>query len=256
VAACDVDGDGRAEVVTGAGPGGGAHVRVFKLQGTSLVELVSFLAYDPGFIGGVYVACGDVDGDGVGELIIGAGWGGGPHVAVYRVTGGGIVGVASFFAFDPGFTGGVRVAAGDVNGDGRAEIVTAAGPGGGPHVRVVALAGDAAQEVSSFFPYEPGFVGGVFVAAGPVTGDGRAEIVTGTDAGGGPHVRAFTGTGADAGVSFLAFDGGFLGGVRVAVMPKAGVPYPIITAAGPGAGPVVRTFRADGAAVGAELLAY
>jgi hypothetical protein len=256
VAACDVDGDGRAEIVTGAGFGGGSHVRVFKLVGTAVVELAGFLAYDPGFRGGVYVACGDVDGDGRGELIVGAGGGGGPHVGIFRVAGDRVVPLASFLAFDPAFIGGIRVAAGDLDGDGRAEIVVGAGPGGGPHVRVFALAGDSAREVVSFFAYGPTFAGGVFVAAGAVAGGGAGGIVTGPDAGGGPHVRVFTGAGAELGPGFLAFDPAFGGGVHVAAVSLAGSAYQVVAATGPGLAPRLRTFRADGSATGIDLLAY
>lgn len=95
------------------------------------------------------------------------------------------------------------MAAADVDGTGRASIVVGAGPGEGPHVRVLELAGAVPQEVASFFAYGAQFTGGVLVAAGDVLGDGRAEILSG--AGGGPHVRAFTGAGVASGTSFLAY---------------------------------------------------
>ena len=69
-----------------------------------------------------------------GLLATGAGPGAGPHVRVFDVSTG--LPVRDFFAYAPGFTGGVRVALGDVNGDGIPDLVTGAGPGGGPHVRV------------------------------------------------------------------------------------------------------------------------
>ena len=90
--------------------------------------------------------------------------------------------VASFYAYDPAFTGGVDVAAADVTGDGVAEIITGAGPGGGPHVRAFSLAGGVVTEVASFYAYDPAFTGGVHVAAADLTGDGVAEIITGSRA--------------------------------------------------------------------------
>ena len=167
-------------------------MRVFSLAGGVVTEVASFFAYDPAFPGGVSVAAGDVTGDGVAEIITGAGPGGGPHVRAFSLAGGVVTEVASFFAYDPAFPGGVSVAAGDVTGDGVAEIITGAGPGGGPHVRAFSVAGGVATEVASFFAYDPAFPGGVNVAAGDLTGDGVAEIITGAGPGGGPHVRAFS----------------------------------------------------------------
>ena len=214
----DVNRDGVPDVITGAIAGGGPHVKVF--DGTSGAELYSFFAYDPGFRGGVTVAAGDVNADGWADVVTGAGPGGGPHVKAFSGKDG--TELASYFPYDAGFTGGVRVATGDFNNDGRDEIVTAAGPTGGPHVRLFGVDATVASPFTavaglpdSFFAYDPGFTGGVWVAVGDTNGDGTADIVTGADTGGGPHVRAFNGkTGAEL-ASFFAFDSDFTGGVRV-----------------------------------------
>lgn len=107
------------------------------------------------------------------------------------------------------------MAAGDVNGDGRADLVTGAGAGGGPHVKV--FDGRTVAEIRSFFAFESAFTGGVTVATGDVDGDGVADIITGAGPGAaGGHVKAFSGsTGAEI-RSFLPFDVGFTGGVSVA----------------------------------------
>ena len=94
-------------------------------------------------------------------------------------------------AFDPTFTGGVRVAVGDVNGDGVEDVIAAAGPGGGPNVKV--FSGVDGSLMFSFFAYDPSFTGGVFVAAGDTNNDGKADIITGAGAGGGPHVKVSAG---------------------------------------------------------------
>jgi hypothetical protein len=260
VACGDVDGDGLADIVTGAGPGGGPHVRAFALGGGSPTEVAGFLAFDPAFRGGVHVAVGDVTGDGVRDLVVGAGPGGGPHVRVFD----GVTGaeVRSFVAYDPGFRGGVFVAAADLTGDGVADIITGAGPGGGPHVNV--FDGATGALVSSFYAYQcddpvagPCFGGGVSVAAGDVTGDGRADLVTGAGPGGSPHVRVFDGvTGAEV-RSFVAYDPAFTGGAFVAAGDVTGDGRAdILTGAGPGGGPHVKVFDGVTGAEVASFLAY
>lgn len=159
VATGDVNGDGRDDIITGAGPGGGPHVKVFN--GKSLELHLSFFAYATGFLGGVYVAAGDVNNDGAADIVTGAGPGGGPHVKVFD--GPTLWLTHNFSAYDTNFNGGVRVAAGDVNGDGFADIITGAGPGGGPHVK--AFDSQNQDLLHNFFAYDPTFKGGVFVGS-------------------------------------------------------------------------------------------
>jgi lysophospholipase L1-like esterase len=267
VAACDLDGapDGLDEIVTGAGPGGGPHVTVVKLDasGSPIATLASFFAFDGGFTGGVFVACGDLDGSGP-LIVVGAGRGGAPHVRAFRLNGavpGGVVDAGvSFFAYDAGFTGGVHVAVGKLGGDpgGHAEIITGAGAGGGPHVRTFRLdmtaPGGVVESSIGFFAYDPGFTGGVFVAADDLDGDGRAELITGAGPGGGPHVRILR-RGADARFTeltgFFAYAPEFHGGVFVGTAGPQ-----VLTGAGPGGGPHVRGFTIAGVPTAVSFFAY
>ena len=230
--------------------------------GTGVVtEVTSFLAFDPAFAGGVSVVAGDVTGDGVAEIITGAGAGGWPQVRAFSLAGGVVTEVASFLAFDQAFAGGITVAAGDVTGDGVAEFITGAGTGGWPHVRAFSLAGGVVTEVASFLAFDQAFAGGVTVAAGDVTGDGVAEFITGARAGGWPQVRAFSLAGGVVTevASFLAFDQAFAGGVTVAAGDVTGDGVAeFITGARAGGWPQVRAFSLAGGVVTevASFLAY
>ena len=250
VASGDLNGDGAADIVVGSGPGAGPHVRTF--DGRNGQQLLSFFAYEAGFTRGVNVATGDVNGDGSADIVVGTG-NGPAHVKVFD--GRTSAQLASFFAFEAGFTGGVNVGAGDVNGDGRDDIVVGAA-GGAAHVKV--FDGATLNELSSFFPFPSPFVGGVNVATGDVNGDGRADLIVGGGSGApGGHVKVFSGSTGTELLSFFAFETSFTGGVRVASGDVSGDGRSdLIVGAGPGpldGQPHVKVF--DGA-TGAELASF
>jgi type VI secretion system secreted protein VgrG len=130
------------------------------------------------------------------------------------------VALGQFAPFGPTFQGGIRVATGDLTGDGVDEIVVAPGWGRVGEVRVYTLGGVL---LTSFLPYGPTFMGGVQVAVGDVDGDGVNDIVT-VPSLGPSEVRVFrnvivagmpTFNAAAPYRDFLAFPASFIGGAVV-----------------------------------------
>ena len=259
---CDINNDGEYEIIAGAGSGGGPQVRVYKRDGTPIMQ---FFAYRENFRGGINVACGDLNDDGYKEIVVGSGNSGGPHVRIFDNTG---KLRGQFFAYNPNFRGGVNVSVGDVDGDGNSEIVTGSGVRGGPHVRIfngqgviqghffafdehlrygvnvtvakidndnkdiksriiatlatggeptVKVFDDHGKKLSEFLAYSSDFRGGVNIAAGDIDNDGYDEVVTGAGIGGSPHVRMFEAKGKFLG-AFYAFGQNYENGVNVGVM--------------------------------------
>ncbi len=222
VASADLNGDGYPEIVTGAGFGGGPHVKVF--DGKTLTETASFFAYDPSFNGGVFVAAGG------GRIATGAGFGGGPHVRVFDPTGNEL---SSFFAFAPTFKGGVRVALGDLDADGVPEIAATTGRGASVQVRVF---GGTGGLFTSFAPFTLGFTGGAYVAIG------GGRIAVSADSGAAPHVKTFDPFGNEQS-SFFAYATSFKGGVRVAFADSdADGVVELVTAPGAKGGPHIKAY--------------
>jgi hypothetical protein len=231
VASGDVNGDLRADFVVTPDRGGGPRVTVF--DGASMKVLANFFGIDdPNFRGGARAALGDINNDQVDDLVVSAGFGGGPRVAAFdgrsvRVN----VPVKlfnDFFAFESTLRNGTFAAVGDVDGDGFGDLIFGAGPGGGP--RVVAYSGNDLLRTggalltfkANFFAGDANQRQGVPVAALELDGDGRADIVAGSGPGG-RRVTAYLGSQIQAAGqppvfrSFDAFDQNFnpLGGVFV-----------------------------------------
>jgi hypothetical protein len=107
----------------------------------------SFLAYASGFLGGVNVTVGDLNGDGVADVVTGAGPGAGPDVRAYN--GGTFALRGAFLAYDAAFVGGANVAVKEV--DGAAEIVT--GTQKGP-ANVAVFDGETFAEELSYLSFQ------------------------------------------------------------------------------------------------------
>jgi hypothetical protein len=239
VTAGDITGDNIAEIVVTPDQTGGPRVVVYRLSGTNtFTEFASFIGItdDPNFRGGVRAGIADVNADGIGDIIVAAGFGGGPRVAVFN---GATVGTGSapaklfndFFAFAPDLRDGTFVSGGDINADGYADIITAAGPGGAPRVQVVSgymalvaggvdLMGNSQNLVlANFFAGNPDNRQGARVAAKNLDGDLFADIVTGDGQSVGGRTNTYLGSTLVTGVTtpnttFEAFPG-FSGGVFV-----------------------------------------
>ncbi|MDD5289851.1 MAG: putative glycoside hydrolase [Patescibacteria group bacterium] len=167
----DINGDEKKEIITGTKKGGGPHVRIFDLNGKLLNK--GFFAFDKNLRGGVNVAAGDVNGDGSDEIIAGAGSGQKPEVKIFNADGKEIN--STFLAYAIGFRGGVNVAALDLNKDNKDEIITGAGFGGGPHVRIFNITGT--PQGKGFFAFDKNKRNGVKVSSADVDGDGEEEII-------------------------------------------------------------------------------
>ena len=242
VAIGDVNGDGYADLITGTGVGGGPHIKVFDLRGGQPVTIASFFAFEPTFMGGVYVATGDINADGYADVIVGAGQTGGPRVKVFNGAAGYAINTIApamdFFAYDPSFTGGVTVSAGNRDTQQESdEVITGAGVGGGPNIRSFNAAG---QLIDNFFAFSTGITSGIFIAAGYVDSDGTADIIAGTGFGTTTQVAAFFSTGARP--TALPFTNVFIGGARVGVVVNSLGQEAFAAAAGPGGGPQVNIF--------------
>jgi hypothetical protein len=198
VASGDVNGDGTSDIIAAAGGGNKAHVRVFDGATREAFpgKLGGFDAPGASFAGGVYVAAGDLNGDGFAEVVT-VGGSGSPVVGIFDGKTAGAT--PKSIELGDGFTSGARVALGDVNNDGTPDIIVGAvgatATGGG---MVIVYSGkDPTVVLRTHFPFPFLTKRAVSVTSGDLNGDGHAEIVAGALSLDDPQVRILDGaTGA------------------------------------------------------------
>jgi len=219
----DFNNDGFVDVIVGTGPGIATRVRV--LDGKTNEELFSFAPFESSFTGGVFVATGDVNGDQIEDFVVTPDEGGGPRVRVFD--GKTFTQLQDFLGIDDSnFRGGARSSLGDMNNDGVADLLVAAGFGGGPRLAIfngqsIRPGQSVVKLLGDFFVFEQTLRNGVFIASGDLDGDGFSEVIAGGGPGGGPRVFALGGRELLGGMqvqkaNFFAGDANGRGGVRLA----------------------------------------
>lgn len=224
----DVDSDGVDEIIVGSGPGKAASVSIYE-QGGQLVKKFTVFR---GASFGVTVVLGNFSGKGTLDIAVAPRRGGGPQILLYDVNGKQLS--LGFFAYSKNFHGGVNLAAGDIDGDGADEILTAPLTGGGPHVSFFHANG---TKLGDLFPFESTYRGGLSLAAVDINGDGRAEIAAVPLGGRVTEVKISDPFSRQVLVTAKPF-ANFRGGAELSVFQRNGVTE-LLASAGAGGGPQV-----------------
>lgn len=208
VAACDLDGDGRDEIVTAPGPGALPNIKIFDVYGNQVLAKQIWVL-DGKSKRGVNIACGDVTGDGKAEIIAGASIGSG-QVTVHHANGSR---TANFWPFGRTSHNGVQVAVGDVSGDQTKDILVST-ENGSPQVRSYTPRGKRLSLTLN--PFANNFRGGVSLASGDLNGDGMTFVVVSPGAHAQPTVKTYPASDKKLETEFFSYSKNFTGGVRIA----------------------------------------
>ncbi len=173
----DINGDGKEEIILGdASDPNGKGLRVFNINGNE----IAWYEIDDGFTRSDRIAAGDIDGDGIDEIIHGDDSDGYFHIFKYDTSRSNKLREIDDFPAagdDPSreghFNGDDEVACGDVDGDGLEEIIF----GEGNNYHKIYIYDQNGHLL--YVPIDAHFDGSDELAAGDVNQDGLDEIVTG-----------------------------------------------------------------------------
>ncbi len=196
----NVQGDTAPEIVVSFGPGTTPEIWLLSLQGA---HLRTFFAYDKKFHSGVTTALGDLNGDGLQDIVTAPETGGGPNVKAFDGMG---VRLANFSAYPNTVRTGISVTTTDVNNDGVSEILTTA-PISKSLVKIFTVNGVLLQSFSAanFTPRT------LHMAS-----LNSSQLLMGSAAGTPAEVTSYNTDGSIGDVHFFPFGKSYLSGVSVA----------------------------------------
>lgn len=188
----------------------------------------------------VSLATGDINADGIEEIVIGAAPGSEPYVMIFNKEG---KLIKKFLALDKNFRGGVNVAVSVSSNNDQAEIITAPASRGTAQIRIYNNQGKLQKQ---FLAGDKKYIGGLNIAVGDIEGKGENKIVVGYGSGQEPQLKIYSRDGKLIG-AWLAYEKKFRGGVKVAVANVNGRKdhdrAEIIVAPGKGREPQVKIFN-------------
>lgn len=207
VAACDLNGDDIDEILVLPGPGVAQRIRAYSGQGKALAQ------YGFRILGGketrqATFACGDVDGDHRDDIVVALAHGGSPYVTIYGPTG---TVRKRFTPYTLSYRQGLRVGLGDLDGDGRKEVLIASTYN--PQVQVFRPNG---TRRASWTPFGRTYRRGIAVAAADTDGDGKQEVLAVSGSGADARVKIFTDFGRKQTNQFRAYPRSQHGGAAIA----------------------------------------
>jgi hypothetical protein len=222
----------------------GDFVRFFRGDGSRVRN--GYFVFDDTRRGGTQIGRIDMDGNGIPEIILVTG----SRIEIYRDNGELYMRAHPYTA---NYRGEIRIAVGDLDNNGFSELFVAPGPGSALPIKVYARHGT--QIKRDWYPFGEGYSGGYSLAVGALSGPFRSNLVIGAGVGSKPYVNIYDWQYNKTG-EWFAYETTFTGGVFVATgdLDGDGVDE-IITGPGPGKGPIIRTFKADGTRL-SEFSAY
>jgi len=203
-------------IIVGSGLSMEPTVSVFTPAGKKIRQ---FGVFEKKMKFGVNLAVGDLDNDGEPEIVVAPKYGGRGQIRIFTLAGQAknIFPLNSFTTntldvYEPNFASGLQLAVGDVNADGRSEIITATGPGVVTEAKVITNKGEIIQ---TFKIFGDDHKAGAVVAATDLNRDGSADLIFG-EASLGSRIREYLGpTFKEATREFQSLGAKFVGGVTI-----------------------------------------